>query len=119
MANILERLFGLSAPDPDILLALRYKLPVSLSVSIHEDPSGKYVARIAKSDIFHRDIVTQGDTGQEVFEMVNDAVFTALDIPENYRNYMTVFAPPPEIRDQLAIKIPKQYLDKDLGLVKV
>jgi predicted RNase H-like HicB family nuclease len=100
-------------------MALRYKLPVGLSVSIHEDPSGKYVARIDKSDTFHRPILTEGETGQELFEMVNDAVFTALDIPENYRSYMTVFAPPPEIRDQLAIKIPKKYLNKNLGLVKV
>jgi predicted RNase H-like HicB family nuclease len=92
---------------------------VSLSVSIHEDPSGKYVARIDKSDTFRRPLVTEGETGQELFEMVNDAVFTALDIPEQYRDYMTVFAPPPEIRDQFGIKIPKQYLDKDLGLVKV
>ena len=118
MINPLDRLFS-SRPDPDTLLALRYKLPVTLSVSIHEDPSGKYVARIDKSDTLRRPIVTEGETGQELFEMVNDAVFTALDIPENYRSYMTKFTPPPEIRDQFAIKIPKQYLDKDLGLVKV
>src|SRR4051812_28496582 len=101
MSNIITRLFSNQpAVDPEVLLALRYKLPVTLSVSIHEDPSGKYVARISKSDIFQRAIVTEGETGQELFDMVNDAVFTALDIPENYRSYMTVFTPPQEIRDQ-------------------
>jgi len=118
MNNIFTRLFAPQV-DRETLLALRYKLPVTLSVSISEDPSGKYVARISKSDVFHRDIVTEGETGQELFEMVNDAVFTALDIPEDYRGYMTVFSPPQEIRDQFAIKIPKKFLDKDLGLVKV
>ena len=118
MSNIFARLFAPQV-DPETLRALRYKLPVTLSVSISEDPSGKYVARIEKSDVLRRSIVTEGETGQELFEMVNDAVFTALDIPENYRDYMTVFSPPQEIRDQLAIKIPKEFLDKDLGLVKV
>ncbi len=118
MSNIFTRLFAPQV-DTDVLTALRYKLPVTLSVSIHEDPSGKYIARIGKSDTFKRAIVTEGETGQELFDMVNDAVFTALDIPENYRSYMTFFTPPQEIRDQLSIKIPKEYLDKDLGLVKV
>lgn len=119
MSNIIERLFGSSSPDPETLMALRYKLPVSLNVSIQEDPSGKYVARIHQFGNLRRPLVTEGETGQELLEMVNDAVFTVLDIPENYRQYMTVFVPAPEIRDQFGMKIPKQYLGKNLGLVKV
>jgi predicted RNase H-like HicB family nuclease len=118
MANIFERLFS-SPIDPEALVALRYKMPVSLSVSIHKDPSGKYVAKINKFNSLSRPLTTQAQTGSELFEMVNDAVFTALDIPENYRPYMTAFFPPDEIRDQFAIKIPDKYLDKQLGLVKV
>lgn len=119
MLNILTRIF--SPVDPEVLTALRYKMPADLYVSIHEDPSGKYVARLQDSaaTTFRRPVVTEGATGQEVFEMVNDAVFTMLDIPRKYRDYMTTFVPPEEIREELKIKIPAKYLNKSFGLTKV
>jgi hypothetical protein len=118
MSNIFTRLFS-TPVDPEVLMALRYKLPNGLTVTIHADPSGKYVARITDDKHFARPIVTEGSTGQELFEMVNDAVYTTLDIPEAYRPYMTAFFPPEDIREALAIKIPSEYLDKTMGFVKV
>jgi hypothetical protein len=119
MANLFTRL--LHPVDPEVLTALRFKLPQALVVSIHEDPSGQYVAKVQDKDriAFGKPLVTEGETGQELFEMVNDVVFTILDIPENYREYMTTFSPPENIRQELAIKIPDKYLDKEFGLVKV
>jgi len=102
------------AVDQETLFALKYRLPDKLEVSINKEPNGGYSARIFNTH--GNNIVTEGKTGPELFEMVNDAILTALDIPEQYRIYMTSFFPPEDVRTEL--DIPDKYLEKKISLVK-
>lgn len=110
MAGLLGRLFG-EEIDQEELFALQWKVPSSISVFITRDPNGTYVAKVESSaHYFKRPIVTQGATGQELFEMVNDAVLTVIDIPESYRKSIGAFLPPDEVRNEMSITIPDRYL---------
>lgn len=112
MRSFLPYLFGPKV-DQDTLYALNYKIPNVITVGVHEEADGSYVA------IVHNlggTVVTQGKDGLELFEMVNDAVFTALDIPQEYRLYLPALVPPDEVRKTL--RIPAEFLSKELELVK-
>lgn len=105
-------LFGV---DDDLLAAFTSRMPNTISVSITEDPSGRYVAKI--KGIHNSDeIVTEAETGQELLEMVNDAIYTVKDVPESYRPHMGGFVPPANVVEELKIKIPAKYLNTTLSL---
>jgi hypothetical protein len=114
MFEVIKR--ALNPVDPETVVALRHKLPDKIFVSIHEDPAGKYVAKIEY--IMGRAFSTEGETGDELIDMVNDAMFTVLGIPEPYRPYMGGFEPTEEVRKAIKADIPKQYLDRKFDLVK-
>jgi predicted RNase H-like HicB family nuclease len=99
--------------DADTLYALQYKLPDSVRVTILEEPEGGYSAR---AEDLGGNVVTQADTGPELFEMVNDAILTSFDIPEEYRLLSKNYYPPAEVREQL--KIPHKYLRSGVELIK-
>jgi predicted RNase H-like HicB family nuclease len=99
-------------------MALRYKLPSSLTVSIHKDPSGIYTAKVFDENEKYP-YVTQGETGQELIEMVNDLIFTMRDIPDNYRPYLGGFFPTQDILEELKVHIPAKYLDKNFALARI
>lgn len=106
------KLFGV---DNDLLAAYTSRMPSTIFVSIKEDPSGKYVAII--EGIHNSDeLVTEAETGQELLEMVNDAIYTVKDVPESYRTFMGGFVPPADVAEELKIKIPAKYLNKSLSL---
>jgi len=98
--------------DPEVLYALKYKMPSTVTVAISEEPHGGYSARVLG---LGGNVVTQGETGPELFEMVNDAILTALDIPEEYRIHLANFFPPDDVRKQL--QIPAEYLVHEMELV--
>ncbi len=101
--------------DAEEFFALTWKKPDRIAVLIREVEDGYFV----KVTSFKEDnVVTQAQTGQELFEMVNAAVYDYLDIPEVYRKRMGYFLPPEELREDLKIKIPAKFLNKEIGLVK-
>jgi len=106
------KVFGV---DNDLLAAYTSRMPRVISVSITEDPSGRYVAKIEGIHNSHG-MATEADTGQELLDMVNDAIYTIKDVPESYRPYMGGFVPPANIAEELKIKIPAKYLNKELSL---
>lgn len=113
MAN-LRNIFKPSV-DQDVLFALSWKVPDSLEIVIKES-DGSYFAKITS---FKEDnVVTQADTGQELVEMVNEALYDYLDIPEQYRDRLGFFLPSEKEREELKLKIPKKYLNKRLDLAK-
>lgn len=118
MLNYIKSLFGFGI-DPEVLAAYAAKMPTKISVSIHNDPSGLYVAKIR--GILKDPIVTEGKTGKELIMMVNDAIFTTKDIPENYRPFMPEFVPPEVVFAELKTHIPAKYLNQrmQLGLQRV
>lgn len=105
-------LFNKQEVLPEVLNAYKWRIPDKLDVSIKPSKDGGYIAYVKNLE----GCVTQGDTGQELFEMVNDAMLVYLEIPQQYRIYMPTFLPPEEVRNELNIKIPTKFLDKDLVL---
>ena len=97
---------------PQALTAYKWRFPEKIEVSVKSSKDGGYV-------IFINDLpgcITEAENGREVFEMVNDAIYTYLEIPEQYQPYMPTFFPPEEIRKQLNIEIPEKYLKNNFVL---
>lgn len=96
--------------DPDVLFALAWKKPTSIQVRIKKTDNG-YFAKVVSLE---GNVVTEAKTGQELFEMVNDAMYEYLDVPLQYRDKLGYFMPPDELREELKVTIPKKYLDTDI-----
>lgn len=102
--------------DPDELYAMRYKLPSKLTVRVLQNPEGGYTAKVLGLD---GAVVTQANSGVELMTMVNDAILTALDIPDRYRPYLATYLPEDTVREQFVTTIPTKFLKKDLELQTV
>ena len=105
-------LFKKEEITPQVLMAYKWRFPEELQISLKASQDGGYIAKVENFP----GCVTQAETGQELFEMVHDAVFTYLQIPRSYQSYMPTFFPPEQLRQQLGIKIPSQYLQGTLIL---
>ncbi len=110
---MLNKLLSRGRVDPDVLFALKWKKPDTIQVFIKKTEDG-YFAKVVSLD---GNVVTQASNGLELFEMVNDAIYEYLDIPEQYREALGYFMPPEKVRNEFKIEIPKKYLDKNFGLV--
>jgi predicted RNase H-like HicB family nuclease len=99
----------------EVLIAYKGRFPEKLEVSIKPSQDGGYVAYISNLP----GCMTQAETGQKIFEMVNDAVYTYLQIPEEYQLYMPVFFPPESVRKEFDINIPAKYLKESLVFQKI
>ena len=97
---------------PQALVAYKWRCPDKIEVSIKPSKDGGYI-------VYMNDLpgcITQAENGEELFEMVHDAIYTYLEIPSHYQPYMPAFFPPEELRKQLNIKIPEKYLKDTLVL---
>lgn len=63
-------------------------LPSRITVNIRKTEEGLYAQVIELENCY-----TQADNFVELIEMVNDAVFSYLDIPEEYREKLGYYAP--------------------------
>lgn len=106
------KLFTKKEIVPEVLLTHRWRFPDKLEVAIKKSSDGGYVAFVKNLE----GCMSQAETGEELFEMVNDAVYTYLKVPEEYKAYMPSFFPPEEARKQLGITIPAKFLGKELIL---
>ncbi len=100
--------------DSEELFAISWKKPNGIEVIIKK-ADGEYFAKVTS---LPGNVVTQAKTGQELLELLNDAVYEYLDIPPKYREALGYFLPPDDVRDELKITIPNKYLNKKIGLVK-
>lgn len=101
--------------DPEEYRALLWKTPDQIQVLIRKSDDG-YFAKLVN---FEKDnVITEAETGQELVEMVNEALYDHLGIPKVYREAMGYFLPPESVREEMKIKIPNKYLNKEIGLVK-
>lgn len=101
-------LFGNKRIDQDVLYAMEWKKPSNIQVYL-EKADGGYFAKVVSLD---GNVVTQASTGQELFEMVNDAIYKYLEIPEQYREKLGFYLPPEDVREELKVEIPSKYLNK-------
>ena len=69
---------------PEVLYALRSKLPDHLDVEISSIEDGYYLAKVKNAP----GCITQAKNPQELFLMVNDAVYTYFDVPEQYKPFV-------------------------------
>jgi len=112
MSKLLYKIFGRKEIVPEVLTALRWKMPDDLDVEIKESRDGGYIAMVKNLP----GCITQADSGQELFEMVNDAVYAYLEIPSQYIPYLPSYLPSEELREKMKIKIPAELLSKQLVL---
>ena len=96
----------------ELIYAFKWKMPDELSVVIKPSLDGGFIGEVINLP----GCITQGENEQEIFEMVNDAVYSYLEIPEEYKIYMPSFFPPEKIREKLNIKLPSSY--QELTFVK-
>ena len=98
---------------PEVLIALRWKFPDKVNVEVRKSEDGGYFAIVKNLP----GCITQAEKGQELFEMVNDAIYTYLDVPPQYIPHMPAFLPPEEIRKKLNnIEIPEFILQEGIVL---
>lgn len=86
----------LSGVDIETLAAYQHKQPDRISVSIVYDSDHRiYTARVIKLDgkIVKGAIVTEAKSVDDLVEMINDAVFTYLDFPEDVKLYVPRLLP--------------------------
>lgn len=94
--------------DSDVLFALQWKKSSRVEVLIKKTEDG-YFAKVLSLD---GNVVTEAKTGQELFGMVNDAIYEYLDIPTQYREKLGYYIPPEEICEALKVQILNRYLSR-------
>lgn len=100
---------------PEVLIAYKGRFPEKLEVSIKPSQDKGYVIYVENLP----GCVTQAEMGQKIFEMVNDAVYTYLQIPEDYQPFMPAFFPPESVRKEFSINIPAKYLKENIVFQKI
>lgn len=105
-----------SSLSPEAYLAYFHKLPKKIQVEWFRD--GKFI--IGKIQAEGSEFMTQARSAKEFVEMVNDAVFTAYDVPLPYFQFLESrkFKPPQIEFDKLnnaAIKSSTMSFTKDLA----
>ena len=81
--------------DRNQIQEYRAKLPARVNVRI-ESEDGGFWAKITTLDGKLSNCYTQADTISELVEMINDAVKTHFDIPEEIREEVGFYVPVPE-----------------------
>lgn len=115
LSKLYDNLFHKKDIVPEVLIAYKYKVPDNIDVFIRQSEDGGYVIDIKNL----KGCITQAENGKEIFEMVNDALYTYLEIPTHYQPYMPTFFPTENVRKQFNIKIPKEYLEKELSIQRI
>ena len=111
MFEFFKRAFSDQQIVPEVRIAIMGKLPDEISVKFHKSKDGGYWAEIKNLP----GCITQAKNGQELFVMVNDAVYTYFNVPEKYFPYIRTYLPPEEIREAMRMRIPDNLLNKELG----
>lgn len=97
--------------EPDIsgeaFVAYFHKLPDTVQVSWERD--GRFIVGHVEAGGFT--FSTQGRDANNFVEMVNDAVYTVYDIPEDYRRFMKAYIPPKEALKRLGdVTVPRSVV---------
>ena len=92
------------------LIHYQAQLPDSLEVRIRKSEDGGYWVKVLNLP----GCFTQADNGEELFVMINDAVYTYFDIPEKYIPFVIRYFPPESERKKFKINIPPEFLQKPI-----
>ena len=97
------KLFKKEEIIPEVLYSLKYKLPDKLEVEIKELEDGYYFANVKNVP----GCSTQAQSPEELFEMVNDAIYTYFDVPEQYQPFVQAYIPSENVRKKYGMKLPE------------
>ncbi|MBI4426556.1 MAG: hypothetical protein HY567_03175 [Candidatus Kerfeldbacteria bacterium] len=100
MFKVFRKFFGKRQIEPEALLAYFYRLPEKIEVSWEKD--GQYIIGRIKTD--DKEFLTQGVDSDDFIEMVNDAVYSAYEIPNDYIEVVSQlrpYFPKPEEKEKL------------------
>ena len=102
----------------DKKIELQKKFPDTLLVEIEpfDDGEGYY---IQVKNLEGCNTSTRSKDSKELFEMINDAVYTYLEVPEEYQLFMPTYLPLENVRKEFEEGIPADFLNKTLMLSKV
>ena len=95
---------------PGVLFALKGRFPEKADIVVHSSEDGGYWAEIKNLP----GCITKAENGTELFEMINDAIYSYLDVPEEYIPFVPTYFPPEETRKNINIKIPENFLKKEI-----
>ena len=101
--NLLQKIkYSLFPPkvDPEVAYALLSKLPNTINVEWKRD--GRFI--IGVIDDGSRKYTTQAYSAKEFIDMVNDAIYTVYEIPQDYLEAVSklkAFVPPLEVMEKL------------------
>ncbi|TSC79064.1 MAG: hypothetical protein G01um101429_571 [Parcubacteria group bacterium Gr01-1014_29] len=91
---VLARLLGysvymvkLTRKETEKVKQLRVLFPREVKVHIRRSQDGGFVAEV----LDYPGCITEGDTLSALIDMVNDAIYTMLEIPQKYVSYMPVY----------------------------
>lgn len=73
--------------------SLRKIFPQTIKVRITSCEEGGFSARVLEPESL-KCVITQGENLLELTEMINDAIYLVLDIPEKYYPYMVTYLAP-------------------------
>ena len=77
----------------------RDALPRQIEVRVRRSEDGGFVATVTSLSGVH----TEGETFSELIDMVNDAVYSYHDIPENLRSFVPTYVPPFSMAQELGL----------------
>lgn len=90
----------------EALIAYRQKLPDRIIVAIREE-QGKFFAQVEFAGVT---ITTQTRRPQELYDIVNDVVYTYYEIPRQYTPLVKRYVPPKELADRYGIELPAEKI---------
>ena len=97
--SIFERYFGGDFSN-EALIAYRHKLPDEVRVAIREE-NGRFFAQVEFDGIT---LTTQARRPQELYEMVNDAIYAYYEIPRQYTPLGNWYTPSKEFTDRCGMQ---------------
>lgn len=99
-------------------IELQKRFPDSLFVKIEPFDDGEgYFIQITNLEGCNTS--TRTKESKDIFEMINDAVYTYLEIPEEYQPLMPTYLPYEEIRKEFEKGVPIERLNEVLEFTKV
>lgn len=80
-------------------------LPKSIKVEVHQEEDGSFWAKI----IDFKGCYTQGNNFGDLIEMISDAMYTVLDIPEELRAFLPRYFPQEIVQELKRRDLQEQF----------
>ena len=106
------RMVKLKRKEIEKVKQLRVLFPREIKVHVHRSQDGGFVAEV----LDYPGCITEGDTLSALIDMVNDAIYTMLEIPKKYISYMPVYLMPLNIAQRFSI-FPVKNVEGSLKLL--